>query len=84
MEYKSYLKQLLEATIKNNASDFHIAKGRPPVMRISRKLVFFSKENKFTAEDTKNLAFALMTEEQQQRFLIEKEIDFSYSFESKA
>ena len=40
MDYKSYLKQLLEATIKNNASDFHIAEGRPPVMRISRKLVF--------------------------------------------
>jgi twitching motility protein PilT len=84
MDYNSYLKQLLEATVKNNASDLHIAEGHPPVMRISRKLIFFSKENKFSAADARGLAFALMTEEQQQRFLKEKEIDFSYSFELKA
>jgi len=84
MDYKSYLKQLLEATVKNDASDLHIAEGHPPVMRISRKLTFFSKENKFTAEDAKGIAFALMSEEQQERFVREKEIDFSYSFEGKA
>jgi len=84
MDYKSYLKQLLEATVKNEASDLHIAEGHPPVMRISRKLTFFSKESKFTAEDAKGIAFALMSEEQQERFVKEKEIDFSYSFEGKA
>ncbi len=37
-----------------------------------------------TSEDSQALAFELMTGDQQQRFLKEKEVDFSYNFEGKA
>jgi len=84
MNYQLYLKQLLEATIKNNASDLHISEGHPPVMRISRKLVSLSKENPLTAEETQGISFALMSEEQINDFVKEKEIDFSYNFEGRA
>lgn len=84
MNYQLYLKQLLEATIKNNASDLHIAEGHPPVLRISRKLAFLAKENPLTAEEVQGVSFALMTEEQIAEFVKEKEIDFSYNFEGRA
>lgn len=84
MNYQLYLKQLLEATIKNSASDLHISEGHPPVMRISRKLTFLTKENPLTAEDAQGISFALMSEEQINEFVKEKEIDFSYNFEGRA
>ncbi|MFZ3054848.1 MAG: type IV pilus twitching motility protein PilT [Minisyncoccales bacterium] len=84
MEYHLYLKQLLEATIKNNASDLHISEGHPPVMRINRKLTFLTKEKPLNAEETQGISFALMSEEQINDFVREKEIDFSYDFEGRA
>jgi len=84
MNYQLYLKQLLEATIKNNASDLHISEGHPPVMRISRKLTFLSKEKVLSAEETQGISFALMSEEQIDKFVKNKEIDFSYNFEGRA
>ena len=84
MNYPLYLKQLLDATIKNSASDLHIAEGHPPVMRINRKLVFLTKELPLNAEQTEGISFALMTEEQKAKFIKTKEIDFSYNFEGRA
>ncbi|MFA5310596.1 MAG: PilT/PilU family type 4a pilus ATPase, partial [Candidatus Paceibacterota bacterium] len=53
------------------------------VMRISRKLTFLTKENPLTAEDAQGISFALMSEEQINDFVKEKEIDFSYNFEGR-
>lgn len=83
MEYSLKLKEILEATLEQRASDLHISTGHPPVLRIAGRLIPLIKRKKFSAEDTKGLAFALMTEDQQQRFLAEKEIDFSYNYEDK-
>jgi twitching motility protein PilT len=83
MEYQTYLKQLLEATIKNNASDLHLSEGHPPVMRINRALIRL-KGNNLTAEETQGISFALMTEDQINTFTREKEVDFSYDFEGRA
>ncbi len=83
MEYQTYLKQLLEATIKNNASDLHISQGHPPVLRINRELLCL-KGDRLGAEDAKGISFALMTEEQIKSFEKIKEIDFSYDFEGRA
>ncbi|MBM3250949.1 MAG: type IV pilus twitching motility protein PilT [Candidatus Nealsonbacteria bacterium] len=78
------LKDLLEITLSQNASDLHISPGHPPILRIAGRLVSLIKRKKISAEDSKNLAFGLMEEEQQQRFLREKEIDLSYNFNDKA
>ncbi len=83
MEYQTYLKQLLEATIKNNASDLHISEGHPPVMRINRALIRL-KGNPLTAEEVQGVSFALMTEDQINTFTRDKEVDFSYDFEGRA
>jgi twitching motility protein PilT len=83
MDYHTYLKQLLEATIKNEASDLHISEGHAPIMRINRALVRL-KSNPLTADEAKGVSFALMTEAQINSFETNKEIDFSYDFEKRA
>lgn len=83
IDYKLYLQKLLEVVIEKQASDFHITVDRPPILRINRELVPLEKELPFTAEDAKELSFALMTEEQKQEFLKEKEIDFSYNLSKR-
>lgn len=83
MEYQSYLKQLLEATIKNNASDLHISEGHSPILRINRELIRLKGEL-LTADEAQGISFALMTDEQIESFKKNKEIDFSYDFEGRA
>ncbi len=82
--YTDQLKDLLELTIKEQASDLHISAGHPPVLRIAGRLIPLVKMKKLDATDTQGLSFALLTDEQKQRILSVKEIDFSYNFEGKA
>jgi len=82
--YTTKMKKLFDLTIKEQASDLHLSVSHPPVLRISGRLVPLVKEPKLSSEDTKSFAFALMSDFQQEKFLKEKEIDFSYNFEKKA
>ncbi|KKQ77239.1 MAG: hypothetical protein US98_C0009G0013, partial [Parcubacteria group bacterium GW2011_GWC1_38_6] len=83
-DYSSFLRELLSITIQELASDLHISVGQPPIIRINGRLVPLMKMKELTAEDAQALAFEIMTADQQQRFLKEKEIDFSYSVGEKA
>ena len=81
--YQLQLKNLLDATIRDGASDLHLSVGYPPMLRIVGRLVPVLKEEKLLAADTWGLAQCLMTDDDQKmRFLKEKEIDFSYKFEN--
>lgn len=82
-DYQLQLKELLETTIKEEASDLHISVGCPPMLRIVGRLVPVLNEKKLLAADTWGIAQVLMTEEQKTRFLKEKEIDFSYEVEGR-
>lgn len=78
------LEEILNITLLEKASDLHISVGHPPVLRISGRLVPLIKMKILVPEDTQGFAFELMTEEQKERFLKRKEIDFSYNFNNKA
>jgi len=84
MDYKILLKELLDTTLNQKASDFHVSVGHPPILRIAGRLVGLVRRKELEPEDTRGLAFALMDENQQKRFLEQKDIDFSYNFENKA
>ena len=83
-DYKKQLEELLSLTVREQASDLHLSTGHFPTLRISSRLTPLVKKKKLSPEDSQNLAFELMAEDQRQRFLQEKEIDFSYNFEEKA
>ncbi|MDP3991237.1 MAG: type IV pilus twitching motility protein PilT [Candidatus Nealsonbacteria bacterium] len=82
--YVGQLNELLEIVIKVGASDLHLSCNHPPVLRAAGLLIPLLKKKNLAIEDTEGLARALMTDEQFQGFLKEKEIDFSYNFEEKA
>jgi len=84
MDYKQKLNDLLLTTARQNASDLHLAVGRYPILRIDGVLIPLQKESLLTPEMTENLIFNLLAPEQKEKFLKEKEIDLSYSFEDKA
>jgi len=79
-DYKKQLEELLSLTVREQASDLHLSTDHFPTLRISSRLTPLVKKKKLSPEDSQNLAFELMTEDQRQRFLQEKEIDFSYNF----
>lgn len=78
------MKELLELTLKEKASDLHLSVGHPPVLRIAGRLVPLVKKTAFSPQDIEGLVFSLMTEEQKERLLREREVDFSYNFEDRA
>lgn len=82
--YQDKLKDLLVTTAKQNASDLHIGVGRRPIIRVDGSLVSIQKENMITPEIAEGLVLALLTPEQKERFMKERQIDFAYSLEDKA
>jgi len=78
------LKDLLITAAKQNASDLHIAVGRKPTLRIDGTLISLQKESILTSEVAEGLITALLTSEQKERLLRDKQLDFAYNLEDKA
>jgi len=83
MDYLTYLKKLLDVTVKEEASDLDISVGHVPNIRITGQLVPLGQEQIISAKDSEGLAFAMMADVQKKKFLEEKEIDFSYQHGEK-
>jgi len=84
INYQQELDELLLMVAQGNASDLHLGVGRKPTLRIDGALVSIEKKEILTPKDCEGLVFALLSEEQKERFLREKEIDFSYSHKTKS
>jgi len=82
--YREKLNELLTVTAKQNASDLHIGVGRRPTLRIDGVLVPLQKEPVITPEMAEALVNELLTSEQKEFFLKNKQYDFAYTFEDKA
>lgn len=80
--YPQALKKYLETTVKKDASDFHVSAGYPPIIRINDVLYPIPGEPRLSPKDCQGLVLALMTPDQQEKFLKDKEIDFSYALEN--
>ncbi|HVZ58957.1 MAG TPA: type IV pilus twitching motility protein PilT [Patescibacteria group bacterium] len=74
------IQELLELTIKNNASDLHLLVGIPPAIRIDGALRYLTNYDPLTRESIEQLIYGLMTPEQKELLLANKELDFSFGF----
>lgn len=83
-DFKTKLNELLTACAKQSASDLHLAVGRRPTLRIDGVLVPLQKEPIMTPETAEGTIGALITSEQKERLLAQRQLDFAYSFEDKA
>jgi len=70
------LRNVIERMVKQGASDLHLKVGIPPVLRIDGELKTM-KEEPLTGDELRKTAASLMTREQQDIFVRDKEIDFA-------
>jgi len=70
---------LLKKAIENGASDLIVKAGSQPIVRIDGSLSPLEGTSKLTADDTKKMAFEVMTERQREIFDRKNDIDISYS-----
>lgn len=81
--YKEEIEVLVMRALSDGASDIHLSAGHYPTFRVSGNLVPLMNLPVLTAEDTKGMLFELISPEFRERFLAERELDFSYEFYSK-
>lgn len=72
------INDILEKAIAMGASDMHLARGAPPILRINKRLTYMDMPA-LEFEETKNLIFSMMSNEQKTQLSAQKELDFSYS-----
>jgi len=83
-DYKKELEKILEKAIENDATDIHISCGRKPFYRINGSLIHLEGDSDLTQEDTKGLAFSILSEENREKFLSQRDIDLSFGHKDKA
>lgn len=71
------LAELLKYAVEYGASDLHLTVGRPPMVRINGQLVPSGYETELGADETKALAYSVLTDDQKARFEEDHELDFS-------
>lgn len=78
------IKSLLQFAVDKDASDLHLQTNSPPMLRIDSELVAIPETIVLTKETAKLLVLSLMTQQQQEIYIQNKEIDFSVSLSDKA
>ncbi len=75
------MKELLANMIEEGASDLHIVVGAPPMLRIHGSVEPMQGYKRFTPENTQELIYSVMNEDQIAEFESEKECDLSFGIE---
>ncbi|TEU01875.1 PilT/PilU family type 4a pilus ATPase, partial [Candidatus Woesebacteria bacterium] len=78
------IKDLLQLTVDRNASDLHIIAGVPPTLRIDGQLSSVPGEAVLTPEVINNHLKEVLSSEQLEKVMVNKELDFSFPFSDKA
>jgi len=83
VDYKQYLDELLFTTAENGASDLHISPGHYPSIRIDGRLIQVADKQILDKEISEGIVLELVGSERKDRFISEKELDFSYEYAQK-
>lgn len=85
MALQEVFNTILEATLKESASDLHITVGRHPTIRVDGVLIPLLKHPVITpAFSEEFIDIILGSQDMQKRFAEEGELDFSYNFQDRA
>jgi twitching motility protein PilT len=74
------INELLDITIKNNASDLHLLPGIYPAIRVDGVLSYLTNYPVITPQELEAMIFSILKPEQKELLLNNKEIDFSFGF----
>src|SRR6185295_16059536 len=68
---------IFSAAVAKGASDIHLVVGLPPVFRIDGRLEH-QEGRALTPTETETLSVSLLTAEQKERFVVDRELDLGY------
>jgi twitching motility protein PilT len=71
--------ELLERMVEANASDLHVTTGTPPAVRVRGEVERLDGFDAFSAEETQQLLYRILSSEQQKLLELNRQLDFSYS-----
>src|ERR1051326_5355738 len=71
------LSELLKYAVTYGASDLHLTVGRPPMVRISGRLIPSGYDTALDPNTVKALIYSILTDDQKAKFEEEHELDFS-------
>lgn len=74
----------MQKTVEMNASDLHLTVGAPPTLRVKGDLLPLSGLDILGPDQIEQLVFELVSEEQKDLLLTQKEIDFSFAYGEEA
>jgi len=72
--------EMMQQVVNLSASDIHLVVGMPPCYRQDGQLIPFADTKILTQSESEELIYALMTLEQKDYVLVNKEIDFGYQY----
>ena len=84
MTADQFFEDLLQTLLKESASDLHLTVGRRPTLRIAGNLIELAKHPTLTPAAVKDIVFIMLNEAERERYLAEREFDFSYAYKDKA
>lgn len=80
MENTIRIEIILEEAVRVKASDIHLQAGHKPILRINGFLEVLDNFALLDEKTVETLIMSVLDEEQQQEFLKNKELDFSFGF----
>lgn len=75
------LKKFINILINEGGSDLHLTAESHPTIRVAGSLISLTKEPILTGKETMALLSTMITKDEQEAFVEQKEIDFSYQLE---
>jgi twitching motility protein PilT len=79
VDYKRELEDLIDIVITENGSDIHLSVGAHPIIRVAGSLILLIKKPILTNADVLGFLRAMITKEQEEKFMETFEVDFSYA-----
>jgi len=71
------IRTLLKEMMERRATDLHLTVGAPPVIRVDGDLLRMEYDP-LTPQETQDLVYSLLKDEQKKRFETDKELDFAF------
>ncbi|MDP2586370.1 MAG: PilT/PilU family type 4a pilus ATPase [Candidatus Komeilibacteria bacterium] len=75
------MNELFEIAVKKGASDIHLVVGKYPLLRIDGTLFPIAKTEQFSRGGLEKMIFSILTPNQKEKFLRERDLDLSYEIE---
>lgn len=79
VDYRRELADLIDIVSGEGGSDIHLAVNSHPIIRVDGSLIPLVKKPILTNADVSGFVKALLTKEQEEKFLTTREVDFSYA-----